>query len=177
MKGQYSYSPCYETTFYIGFAPEGLLKRHTDFYGNKFIALTRTASTFELQSQNSAYLFSHVTNQLSSVLFQLQEEIMQGYQGVETSCQRVCTESVKVCTLLVSSRRIIRTRIVRVARMGERRGACRRSLRKRYHLEGIVVHGRILLKWIFKKCDEEHVVVQLVEALRYKLGCRRLDSR
>jgi len=61
--------------------------------------------------------------------------------------------------------------------MGERRGACRRNLRKIYHLEGIVVHGSILLKWIFKKCDGEHVVAQLVEALRHKPGCRRLDSR
>jgi hypothetical protein len=61
--------------------------------------------------------------------------------------------------------------------MGERRGAYKRSLRKRYHLEGIIVHGRILLKWIFKKCDGGHVVAQLVEALRYKPGCRRFYSR
>jgi len=92
MKGQYSYSSRYKTTFYIGFAPEGLRKRQMDFYGNKFLALTRTASTFEIQSQNSADLFSTRTKQLSSVLFQLQEEIMQGYQGVETYCQRVCRE-------------------------------------------------------------------------------------
>jgi len=53
----------------------------------------------------------------------------QGYQGVEISRQRVCRDSINVCTLLVSTTRIIRTRIVLVARMWERRGAYRRSLR------------------------------------------------
>jgi hypothetical protein len=61
--------------------------------------------------------------------------------------------------------------------MGERGGAYRRSLRKRYYLEGIIVNGRILLKSTFKKCDGGHVVAQLVEALSYKPGCRRFDSR
>ena len=95
---------------------------------------------------------------------------MQGYQGVENYWQRVCRDSVKICTLLVRSTRITGTRIVHVARMGVRGGAYRRSLRKRHHLEGIIVHGRILLKWIFRKCDwgGDHVVAQLVEALRYK---------
>ena len=170
------FSPCYEAIFYIGFAPEGLLKRQMDFYGKNFslsLALPQPSNSNHRTVQVSFHMYKPAVFCFTSTA----RRNIQGYQGVENSCQRACRDSVKVCALLVSSTRIIRTRLVHVARMGERRGAYRRSLRKRYHLEGIIVHGRIALKWIFKKCDGGHVVAQLVEALRYKPGCRRFDYR
>jgi hypothetical protein len=118
IKGQYCYSPCYEATFYIGLTPEGLRKCQMDFYGNKFLALTRTASTFELQSQNSADLFSHV--QTSCLLFYFNcKKKYAGLPGIgKLLAACVCRDSVKICTILVSNTRIIGTRIVHVARIG-----------------------------------------------------------
>jgi hypothetical protein len=43
--------------------------------------------------------------------------------------------------------------------MGERRGAYRvwwGNLREREHLEVPSVHGRIILRWVFKKWDGRH---------------------
>ena len=56
--------------------------------------------------------------------------------------------------------RVMKSRRVRweghVARMGERRGACRALVGKpevRNHLEDRGVGGRIILKWIFDRLD------------------------
>jgi hypothetical protein len=59
-----------------------------------------------------------------------------------------------------------RTRWVEhVARMGEKRGACRiwwGNLRERDHLEDIGMYGRIILKLIFKKLDSRRGLVAYI---------------
>ena len=53
-----------------------------------------------------------------------------------------------------------------VALMGESRGAYRvlgENLREGNHLEDTGVHGRIILKWIFKNWDGEMVWIALAQ--------------
>ena len=172
MKAQYSYSPCYEATLDL---------RQRAFENVRWI-FTETNFSLSLAPPQPSNC-NHRTVQVSvhtykPAVFCFTSTVrrkMHGHQGVEISCQPVCRDSVKVCALLVSHSH---QNSACSTYGGEERWIQEKPEKK-------IPLGRHNRTWWDNiKIDLQKVrwggglvVAQLVEALRYKPGCRRFDSQ